>query len=491
MKHLRAWEDKYNPVSATAENMQELLASEPGENLTAYLEDTRQRLLENQDTELAAKVLAVHAPLANRLNMQSLKHELENEAFRILYPQQHEMTVKLLRRNKADRDKEALHLKQIFTQHLAESGITPGDISGRSKKLYSLYKKLHKAGSISHVHDLLAVRIIVASETECYQVLDVLHGAFTPDLERLKDYIKQPKPNGYRSLHTCIYWGKKTVEVQIRTREMDEEAEQGAAAHWQYDRHKDTKHYQRGQAAAAAGEGRQAATYVFSPDGDVYAVPSGATPLDFAFAVHTNVGLRTRGARVNGRIAKLNSSLSPGDTVEIITGKEVQPKRDWLRVVQSPKARNRIRKWLKRTERNRHYEDGKQKLLEVFGGALPKELESARRQYQYARLDDLIVAVGAGYLHPETVLRLTKPAPSQKQPDGDMARKPAAAPQISHSILIAGMEGVQYRIASCCEPGPRDPIVGYITRSLGITVHKRGCPSADGEPERLVEAQWQ
>ncbi len=490
MKRLRDWEAKYNPFSSTAKNMQELLSSEPASELTAYLQDVHQRLLDNQNKELAAMVLAVHAPLANKLNLQSVKHELENEAFRILYPQQYEMAVKLLRRNKADRDKEALHLKQIFTHHLEETGITPLDISGRSKKPYSLYKKLHKAGSISHVHDLLAVRIIVSNETECYQVLDVLHSVFTPDLDRLKDYIKRPKPNGYRSLHTCIFWGKKTVEVQIRTQEMDEEAEHGTAAHWRYDLHKDTKHYLQGEAAAASEEQKQSVTYVFSPAGDVYAVPFEATPLDFAFAVHTNVGLRTKGARVNGKIAKLNSRLSPGDTVEIITGKEIRPRRDWLHMVQSPKARNRIRKWLKRVERNRHYEDGKQKLLDVFGGELPKELEMVRQQYQYAKMDDLIVAVGAGYLHPETVLRIMTPS-EKKQRSDKRKRSRSVNSASSRSVLIAGMSGVQYRIASCCKPRPSDPSVGYITRSLGITVHKADCQSAKREPERLVEARWQ
>lgn len=489
MQYLQQWEFRYNPESDTAENMRSLLASVPVSDVAEYLADVKQRLNDNEDPRLARMVLAVHAPLANQLNMQTLKHELEDEAFHIAHPEQYEMVVKLLRRNKADRDKEALHLKRKLNRVFAEEEIPVISITGRNKKPYSLYKKLNKKGTISDVHDLLAVRIVVAEEPECYRVLDVLHSIFIPYLDRFKDYIKQPKPNGYRSLHTSLAWNKKTVEIQIRTPEMDREAEEGAAAHWYYDQHKESKQYIRGVAAAAVAESSKDVLYVFSPAGDVYELPSDATPLDFAFAVHTGVGLRTRGVKVNGSIAKLDSSLSPGDVVEVMTGKEAKPRQDWLHIVRSSKARNRIRTWLKREEHEQYREVGKHKLQDVFNGSLPGNLEPACRYYKFTKLDDLFVAVGAGYVRPSAVYNLImQPTPKRPQKTTPPASVNSGD---SQSVVIAGMEGLQYRMASCCNPRPGAAIVGYITRSLGVSVHKVDCSRIRSEPERLVDARWQ
>ncbi len=488
MEYLHRWESRYNPDSDTSEHMRALLATATPADLVAYLSEVQRRLSETEDTGLARMVLNVHAPLANRLNMQALKHQLEDEAFRIRHPEQYEMTVKLLRRNKAARQKEALHLKRRFARLFEEAGIEAEDISGRNKQPYSLYKKLSKKGTISDIHDLLALRIIVSSETECYRVLDALHTEFIPDLDRFKDYIKQPKPNGYRSLHTSIVWDKKAVEVQIRTPDMDREAEAGTAAHWQYDQHKDSKHYLRGSAAAAVNESVKPALYVFSPAGDVYELPEHATPLDFAFAVHTGVGLRTRGVKINGAIAKLDSGLSHGDVVEVITGNEARPKKDWLYIVASSKARNRIQAWLKREERSQYRDVGKQKLLETFHGELPKALDAVCRHYKFTKLDDLYVAVGAGYIRPGAVQNIVYP-PREQSAD-DATPEGRTSTKSGQTVRIAGMEGLQYHMASCCNPRPSDAIVGYITRSLGVTIHRSGCSRVNSEPERLIEARW-
>ncbi|PSO42907.1 hypothetical protein BRC19_02530 [Candidatus Saccharibacteria bacterium QS_5_54_17] len=469
--------------------MQDLLATAPLAEVETYLAEVSDRLARTEDPALARMVLGVQAPLANRLNMQSRKHRLEDDAFRIARPQQYQMAVKLLRRNKAVRGKEVLRLKGRFEQLLADGGVQTRDISGRHKQPYSLWKKLNKKGTISHVHDLLALRVIVADEAECYRALDVLHGAFQPDLDRLKDYIKRPKPNGYRSLHTSLAWHQKTVEVQIRTPRMQRQAESGAAAHFHYDQHKDSKHYRRGEPAAAiARSSPEIWVYVFSPAGDVYRLPEAATSLDFAFAVHSQVGLRARGAKINGRIGKLDSGLSQGDVVEVLTGPQPRPKPDWLYMVATRKARNRIQRWLKRQQRGHYRDIGKQKLLDLFHGQLPAGLDDVCRRYNYPGRDDLYVAVGAGYLRPGTVYNLVYP-PRKPSP----AKAGSGAPQPGKGgarVVIAGMEGLDYRMASCCDPSPGDQITGHLTSASGVTVHWQDCGRLAGESQRLIGAEW-
>lgn len=490
MNQLLEWESKYNPESETAENMRELLMCAPRQQLAEYLKNFKDRLTEQEEEKLAATALEVHAPLANQLNLQHLKKELENEAFRILYPQQYDLTVKLLRRNKADHEKEIARFKRIIEKELSNENVPVQSIDGRTKQPYSLYKKLHKTGTISDVYDLLAIRIITSDETSCYHVLDVLHNKFEPALERFKDYIKTPKPNGYQSIHTTLYSGRKTIEVQIRTEEMDYIAERGLAAHWQYDEHKNTKQYKKGVDAKRAerDHNEEQSVYVFSPAGDVYKLQHGSSPLDFAFAVHSSIGLRTRGAKVDGKIVKLDSRLNSGDQVEIITGKEAKPKRDWLDIVHSSKAQSHIRTWLKQAERDRYKDVGRQKLLEKFAGELPKELEKVQKHYKFTELDDLLVAVGAGHIGAETVQRRVKEINEPAQNKAKQAKVPPSAG--SGKVLISGMEGLQYRMANCCSPRPGQAITGYITRSLGITVHRYNCVHVGSEKERLLDAQW-
>lgn len=491
MKRLRRWEANYNPHSESADNMQALLATVPTSTVMAYIADVDRRLRDDPDSDVAMMALTVHAPLANRLGMQHLKHSLEDRAFYLLYPEHYRTTMKLLRRNKAARDKEAQRLKRALQHTLDEMGVEASQITARTKKPYSLYTKLRKKSTITDVYDLLALRVLVDREADCYRVLDALHAAFTPDLDRFKDYIKQPKPNGYQSLHTSIYWGKKPVEVQIRTHRMDEQAEYGWAAHWRYDAHKHTKHYQRGAAAEAPQIPERQETYVFSPSGDVYALPDETTPLDFAFAVHTGVGLRTRGAKINGRIRKLETRLESGDVVEIITGKEALPRRDWLHIVTTSKARDRIRLWLKQADRDRHREAGRQKLLTRFGGKLPKNLGPVCQEYGFAETDDLLVAIGTGHIAPDAVYNRTVSAsrPSKKTRQ-KRTRRRAASSSGSRGVLVAGMEDMQYRMASCCHPRPPVAITGYITHSLGVTVHRVECSRVQTSPERLLEARW-
>lgn len=487
MKRLEEWEARYNPASDTAEHMQALLGSAPVAELTAYMDEVSKRLHEEPNQELARLVLEVIAPLANQLNYQQRKRDLEDTAFAVLYPEQYEMTLKLLRQQRADRERDIVRLRQQIEAALEATGITDSEVQSRMKQPYSLYKKLRKTGTITSVHDLLAVRIITSNEADCYTALDAMHELYEPILDRFKDYIKQPKPNGYQSLHTTVISGKKRVEIQIRTHAMNDQAESGAAAHWHYDAHKESKDYRRGMAPAAAPEEQRPQVYVFSPSGDVYALPQEATGLDFAFAVHTQVGLRTKGVKINHRLAKLDTRLSNGDVVEIITGKEARPKRDWLQLVRSPKAQNRICSWLKQLEYDRHREMGKEMLLEVFAGALPKALEATATEHGLSSVDDLMVAVATRDISVETVQRSVYPP----QPPATKPVSTSAGIAAPGKVSIGGMSGLQYRFARCCNPQSPRPIVGYITRSLGITIHDASCSSIQTDSERLLEAEWQ
>lgn len=488
MTRLLEWEERYNPWSESAEQMRELILMADTQEVTSYLEDVNRRLQEGSDKDLAKYVLDVAAPVANRLNYQRLKHDLEDTAFARVYPEQYTMVIKLLRRYRADRDRDVLRAKHALDIALGKAGLEDVTIEARTKRPYSLYKKLSKSGTITDVHDLLALRIITEAEADCYTVLDIIHDTYSPLLERFKDYIKRPKPNGYQSLHTTVSRGKQRIEIQIRTRQMHEQAEYGGAAHWWYDEHKDSKHYGRGETVAKRPDNDTGArVFAFSPKGDVYMLPAGATALDFAFAVHTQVGLRTYRARVNNRLVKLDTLLASGDMVAIDTSKTPRPRRDWLRMVSSPKARHRIQSWLKQLEYDRHLELGREQLLEVFQGQLPKDLERIAADYNLRSGDDLLVAVGTGDIKPDAVYRHVypprPPQPKAASTTGDYTTRP---------LNIAGMSGLQYRLARCCGPKPHGMIIGFITRDLGITIHRSDCAQIlDVDSDRLLDAYWE
>lgn len=476
--------DLYNPDSNRAENMSELLLETDAERMPDFLEDFIERFQAHPNKSNAKIAIDVLAPLAARINMQAMKRELENLAFEVLHPEQDVLIKKLLNSKEADTKKPLLKFIYELEKSLEKASVTTKSISGRMKQPYSLYKKLRKSGTISDIHDLLAVRVIVDTEDQCYEVLDVINAEFTPILERFKDYIKQPKENGYRSLHGTVNFGKHTVEVQIRTQKMHDFAEGGAAAHWHYDRHKHTKGYRRGLAARILPSNQQDSVFVFSPNGDPYRLKKGATALDFAFAVHTGVGLRTKQVRVNDAISTLDYQLQNGDKIEILTGKEAQPKRDWLRIVSSKKAQGRIRTWLREADRDRYRDIGKTMFDEAFDEYSSDTIDTILHEYSLVDIDDLFVAIGAGYISPDAIrqrLRAPQQEPTQDAFAGKAQKK---------AVAVAGMEGLQYRFAQCCDPTPPEGIVGYITRSLGITVHRDGCSELRGEQERVVPCHW-
>lgn len=484
------WESRYNAESSTSQEMQLLLLTLDRTELISYLEKARDRL-EHEGGERLAKIgLSVLAPVANRLNKQHLKHDIEDLSFAIAQPKEYKLAKKLLQQNQANRKQSVVKLCDNLKQTLEANRVQDFTIDGRTKQPYSLYKKLHKTGTIGDIHDLLAIRVVVADIATCYRVLDIIHESFEPVLERLKDYIEQPKPNGYRSLHTTVRHGRKTIEVQIRTKAMHDQAESGQAAHWHYDQHKESKQYKRGQAAAGVLEDSKAqAVYTFSPAGDVYALVDGSTPIDFAFAVHTQVGLCAKGAKINGSIAKLNTKLSNGDLVEIDTSQQPHPKRDWLGMVVTRKARNRIKSWLKDLESDRYTDLGKSMLFDVLDEGAEIDIDTIATSFKFDSREKLYRAIGANIVSLESIRQHIK---SQSTIPEEANRNKLQNDESfsASSVIIGGMSGLQYKTGGCCNPRPGQPVVGFITRSLGITLHRQDCASIQGEKERLIEAEW-
>ncbi len=298
---------QYNPKSDTSEYMQDLLLKVGVGKLPEFLVKQLDKLSVQPTDNQAFLGLSVLAPLASKLNLQTIKKEIEDLSFQVLHPDEYQLAVKMLRSNQADTNKRLLKLINEFKIKLEVEGVNFIDISGRTKEPYSLYKKLRKAGSISNVYDLMAVRILAPNEKDCYRVLDCLNSHFEVILDRYKDYIKRPKNNGYQSLHTAVSIGRSLIEVQIRTPKMHQHAEHGSAAHWHYDSQKVSKNYRRGLVSKYIKPGKKY-VYVFSPDGDVYRLSEGAVALDFAFAVHTGLGLRTKSIKINDSIATLDKN---------------------------------------------------------------------------------------------------------------------------------------------------------------------------------------
>ncbi len=484
------WEYRYNVESSTYLEMQSLLLTLDSTELVPYLEKVRDRLDNDGDERLARIGLSVLAPVASRLNRQQLKHEIENLSFAIAKPNEYKLAKKLLQQHKADRKQSVAKLCDNLKQTLKANKVEDFTVDGRTKQPYSLYKKLHKTGTIGDIHDLLAIRVVVADIATCYRVLDIIHESFEPVLERFKDYIEQPKPNGYRSLHTTVCRGHKTIEVQIRTKAMHDQAESGEAAHWHYDQQKESKQYKRGQAIDGMLENSESqAVYVFSPSGDVYALAGGSTPIDFAFAVHTQVGLCAKGAKIDGSIVKLNTKLSSGDLVEIDTSQQPHPKRDWLGVVATRKARSRIKSWLKELESERYTDLGKGMLFDIWDGREGLDIDDIAASFKFDSREKLYRAIGENVVNLESIRQYIKSQnPTPK--DESLSKYQVDDSSSGSLVIIGGVSGLQYKIGRCCNPRPGQPVVGFITRSLGITIHMQGCASLQAEDERLIEAEW-
>lgn len=484
--------------SATGENIQKLLLKQAGDDLRPLLlilayvvaDLERPNRTKEQRQRVARQGLMFLGPLAERLNMHQAKVVIENTSFQILQPDRYAFIEKILHQTHKNRERDMLQLKRELLDVLHDHELEPVEIQGRTKHVYGVYQKLAKSGDTSKIYDLIGVRVIANDEADCYASLDAIHDYWEPMPGRFKDYIARPKPNGYQSLHsTVLAIDGKPAEIQIRSAAMHDFAEHGAAAHFLYGAAKSSKGYLKRQSSPVLKRQEKEEIYVFSPNGDLFALSAGAVALDFAFAVHSGIGMRTQGAKLNDAIAKLDSSLRDGDRISVITAAKAQPNRGWLDIVQTSKAKNRIRIWLRAAEKDQNKETGLQKLqasAERLGVNLPSDLAQLARDFNFAHADDLLAAVGANVFSAERVVHALQPKAEKK------SQSQSQKTNYSGKVLVGGMYGLQYRLAPCCNPEPPQQIKGYITRSLGISVHRSGCNHIkQAEVERIVDCTWE
>ena len=484
-----------------------------------------------RETQLrkATETLEIYAPLAHRLGIYSLKWELEDLSFATLHPRRYEEIKRLVAARRGDREAFINGTAAELLRHLRETG-ADAEVHGRVKHFYSIYNKMVRRNKeFNEIYDLTGLRVVVDSVRDCYGALGVIHSIWKPIPGRFKDYIAMPKFNMYQSLHTTVMSNEgKLLEIQIRTHEMDTTAEYGIAAHWMYKHGLTDRQVDRLTWLKSMMEWQQETTdssdfmeslkgelvadevFVFTPKGDVVSLPSGATPLDFAYHVHTEIGHRTIGAKVNDRIVPLDSELVSGDRVQVITGKNSGPSRDWLAVVQSGRARNKIRQFFNKADREDNLGLGREKLLGLLKkrriGKVPSGiLEDVARATNHPSPDDMLAAVGSGTISAENVAgRIADLVqPKEEEEVKPKTQSPAlaplplpgdAGPADDTGVRVVGSSGILTRLARCCTPMPGDDIVGYVSLGRGVVVHSSGCVNAralrNKDAERFVEVEW-
>lgn len=495
---------------------------------------TLEHLSQEKQQRIALETREIFAPLANRLGIGRFKWELEDLSFKYLEPDAYRQIQKLVAERRTDRERRIEKVCEILRQRLEEIGVKVLELNGRPKHLYGIYLKMQRQQKEFHeIYDIAALRIIVETKEECYRALAVAHDAFRPIPGRFKDYIGLPKPNRYQSLHTTVIGlAGRPLETQIRTMEMHHVAEYGIAAHWKYKESNSSSHAQLTPEDEKFTWLRQLLewqndlkdaqeyveslkdnlfeddVYVFTPQGDVVALARGATPVDFAYRIHTEIGNHCAGARVNGRWGVLDSPLQNGDIVEIITQKNSHPSLDWLNFVVTPSARNRIRQWYKRSHRDENIARGRSMLEKELGKngfeALLKSepMQTVAERCNYQGVEDLLAGLGYGEVTLNQVVNRLRDVVKAQQPVEEnlpqeelssqttIARN-LPAPSSSKSP-IAGVEGLLHHVAGCCNPVPGEPIIGVVTRrSQGISIHQQGCSNVEDIPgERLVPVSW-
>ena len=489
-----------------------------------------ERLPGDERRALAQLTRDIHAPLANRLGIWQLKWELEDLAFRVLEPDTYGAIARLLDDNRAGRERYIDAAMRQLRDALAAQGIA-GDVAGRPKHIFSIWKKMRrKDAPIGELYDLRALRVLVDDVAACYATLGVVHALWLPVPSEFDDYIARPKPNGYRSLHTAVIGPEgKTLEVQIRTREMHAQAELGVAAHWRYkegsaaggaamDKRIAWMRKLLEQAADAAREGEatplqgmdadlvEDRVYTLTPKGEVVDLPHGGTVLDFAYQVHTMVGHRCRGAKVDGRIVPLNTQLRTGERVEILTGKTAEPRRDWLQAgagfLASGRSRDKVRAWFNKLDRARNLQAGRELLDRDLRrlGLLNADLAPVLARFNAASVDDLLVLVALGDVGPNQVgralLDLERAAQEPAPPASAAlpARPAGAAAPGPGAVTVEGVDNLLVQVARCCQPLPGEPITGYLTRARGVSVHRPDCAAflrlAARQPARVLPVEW-
>jgi len=476
--------------------------------------------------DIAKETMEVFAPLANRLGINWMKIELEDLAFRYLNYEDYNDLSKRVAKKKQERERYTEEVRKIITEEIAKYDLK-GEVEGRAKHFYGIYKKMQEQRiNFDEVYDLTAFRIILDSDKErdCYEALSIVHSHWKPIPGRFKDYIAIPKVNNYRSLHTTVIgpYGER-VEIQIRTREMHEWAEEGIAAHWRY---KEKRSLYQGSDEEQIKKLRELLevqkdltnprefmsnlklalfpdeVYVFTPNGDVRSFPKGSTPLDFAYSIHTDVGNQCIGAKVNRNIVPLKYELQNGDTVEIITQAGTHPSKDWLKYTVTSRARQKIKNWINTEERIKSIALGRDLLEKEFRkrnlkyGQFIKsdEIKQLFEDYSLNSLDDLLAMVGYFKLSPKKVVNYILPEPEAEEKTEEKGDQPVQSrerPKSSVGISLTGIEDIMVRFGKCCDPIPGDDILGFVSRGRGITVHKADCPNVQGaEPDRLVELEW-
>ncbi|MHC5269598.1 RelA/SpoT family protein [Enterococcus sp. LJL98] len=501
---------------------------------------TLNHLREDKQRRIAQETVEIYAPLAHRLGISRIKWELEDRALRYLNPNQYYRIVHLMQTKREEREayvEETVEEIRIATEELD----IYAEIYGRPKHIYSIYRKMvDKKKQFDEIYDLLAIRVIVDSIKDCYAVLGTIHTKWKPMPGRFKDYIAMPKANMYQSLHTTVIGPKGTpIEIQIRTHEMHEIAEFGVAAHWAYkegatdkakpdkltqqvgwfqellelqDESFDASEFMEG----VKGDIFSDKVYVFTPKGDVSELPQGSGPLDFSYNIHTDIGNKTVGAKINGKIVQLDYKLKNGDIVEILTSaNSLGPSRDWLNLVATSKAKNKIRRFFKTQDRDENIEKGRDLVVKTLQemGFVPKEIltkakiQEVSARYNYQTEEDLYSAIGYGELSPTTFAnriteqeRKEKEQEKEKQKIQDLVNQPVEKKsekmKIRHEggVVIQGVQNLLIRISRCCNPVPGDAIVGYITKGRGISIHRADCPNILNSPEqaeRLIEVEWE
>lgn len=481
---------------------------------------------EKKQKEKAKETLDILIPIAHRLGMNQMKSELEDLCLRYLKPDVYFSIVEQLNQTKSERDNVVLEMKEKVSDILNKNGIHH-EIKGRAKSIYSIYKKMDKGKKFSDIYDLLALRVFVHTEEECYHALGIIHSKYRPIPKRFKDYIAMPKTNMYQSLHTTVFGLDGFLfEIQIRTYEMDEVAERGIASHWSYKEQGSNKIAMKNTMEQKLQFFRSiielnneeiddeefvksvtedvldsSMIYVFTPNGDVLELPKGSTPIDFAYRVHTSVGNKMVGALVNNNIVPLDYQLEDNDIVKINTNNNsTGPSREWINMAKTTSAKNKIKDFYKKIDKAEYLKNGE----EIFNKELRKKkiafsdilndenIEKILSELKYNQLDEVYINIGSGKLSPTTVLNIITEENDTKEEIilKKAQNKQVTAPIVKRDILVEGIDDIKINIASCCKPIPNDRIIGYITKGNGITIHRLVCPNVKELEERIISVRW-
>lgn len=481
------------------------------------------QLPEAMRKHIASEAMDIYAPLANRLGIGAIKWEMEDLAFRYLHPEDYKAIAKGLKSRRIERDKYVNEIVSILNQHIGASGAKHFSVYGRSKHIHSIYRKMKRKNvSLDEIYDATAVRILVDTVEQCYDVLGMVHALWKQVPAEFDDYIINTKPNGYQSLHTAVVGPEARVfEVQIRTFQMHELAEMGVAAHWKYKEgtvsrkqsyerkiewlrdvlawHKDVA-ASSGISADMENEFLEDRVYVFTPDGDVLDLPRGVTPLDFAYHVHSQIGHRCRGAKVNGAIVPLTYELKTGDKIEVLTGREVRPSRDWinphLNYLKTSRAKAKVLHWFKMQDYDKNRLEGHELIDKELKnlGIKPERLQEVLTAFNLKKLDDLYASLGRGDIKPGQVINRLAPVVNEEVSLHSLVRPQHLHESGGGDVKIEGVGKLLTTMARCCQPVPGDAVIGYVTIGRGVSVHRQDCTniihSTPKQKQRFIQVSW-